>query len=322
MHVGGAGWVRTLGGTGLQVTAVCVGGGPLGSMPESFGYEVPQDEAVSLVEAVLASPIRVLDTSNGYSNGESERRIGLGIARFGGLPPDVLVVTKVDPRDGDFSGRRVRESVRESRERLGIDTLPLVHLHDPEFYDWDDLTSRGGAVDTLVRLREEGTITHIGLAGGDTRVLSRYLDLGVFEAVLVHNRLTIVDRSAEELVERAAAQGLGVINAAVYGGGILADPRSGSTQYGYREASPATLEAVRGMAELCGRWGVDLATAALQFSLRDPRVHFTVVGISKRRRLDALLEAASVELGQEFWDELERLVPSPENWLDQGGRDV
>jgi D-threo-aldose 1-dehydrogenase len=316
MQVGGPGWVRTLGGTGLQVTAVCVGGAPLGSMPETFGYEVPQDEAVSLVEAVLASPIRVLDTSNGYSNGESERRIGLGIARFGGLPPDVLVVTKVDPRDGDFSGRRVRESVRESGERLGIGTLPLVHLHDPEFCDWDDLTSPGGAVDTLVRLREEGTITHIGVAGGDTRVLSRYLDLGVFEAVLVHNRLTIVDRSAEELVERAAAEGLGVINAAVYGGGILADPRVGSTQYGYREASPATLEAVRRMAELCTRWGTDLATAALQYSLRDARVHFTVVGISKRRRLDGLLEAAGVELPQEFWDELETLVPGPENWLD------
>jgi D-threo-aldose 1-dehydrogenase len=318
MRVGGPDWVRTLGGTGLQVTAVCVGGAPLGGMPETFGYDVPQDEAVSLVEAVLASPIRLLDTSNCYSNGESERRIGLGIARFGGLPPDVLVVTKVDPRDGDFSGRRVRESVRESRERLGIDTLPLVHLHDPEFYDWDDLTSPGGAVDTLVRLREEGIITHIGVAGGDTRVLSRYLDLDVFEAVLVHNRLTLVDRSAEGLVQRATAQGLGVVNAAVYGGGILADPRAGSTQYGYREASPSTLKAVRRMAELCSRWGTDLATAALQFSLRDPRVHFTVVGISKRRRLDGLLAAAGAELRQEFWDELETLVPGPENWLDAG----
>jgi D-threo-aldose 1-dehydrogenase len=318
VRVGGPGWVRTLGGTGLQVTAMCVGGAPLGGMPETFGYDVPRDEAVSLVEAVLASPIRVLDTSNGYSNGESERRIGLGITRFGGLPPDMLVVTKVDPRDGDFSGRRVRESVRESGERLGIDPLPLVHLHDPEFYDWDALTSPGGAVDTLVRLREEGVITHIGVAGGDTRVLARYLDLGVFEAVLVHNRLTLVDRSAEELVERAAAQGLGVINAAVYGGGILADPNAGSTQYGYREASPATLEAVRRMAQLCARWGTDLATAALQFSLRDPRVHFTVVGISKRHRLDGLLAAAGSELPQEFWNELETLVPGPENWLDAG----
>src|SRR3954454_24796132 len=111
MRVGGPGWGRTQSGTGLEVTAVCVGGGPLGSMPETFGYEVPRDEAVELIEAVLASPIRVIDTPNGDSNGARERRIGLAIARFGGIPPDLLVATKVDGRDGDFSGARVRESV-------------------------------------------------------------------------------------------------------------------------------------------------------------------------------------------------------------------
>jgi D-threo-aldose 1-dehydrogenase len=53
--------------TGLKVTVVCAGGGPLGSMPENFGYEVSEDDAVDLVQAILASPIRFLDTSNGYS---------------------------------------------------------------------------------------------------------------------------------------------------------------------------------------------------------------------------------------------------------------
>ena len=103
---------RLLGSTGLLVTALCVGWGPLGSMPEAFGYAVSEDDAIDLVTAVLASPIRVIDTSNGYSDGESERRIGAGIARAGGLPDDFLVVTKVDARDGDYSGARVRESVR------------------------------------------------------------------------------------------------------------------------------------------------------------------------------------------------------------------
>lgn len=307
---------RLLGSTGLRVTALCVGGGPLGSMPEAFGYAVSEDDAIDLVTAVLASPIRVIDTSNGYSDGESERRIGAGIARAGGLPDDFLVVTKVDARDGDYSGARVRESVRESKERLGLDTLPLVHLHDPEFHDYDDLTAPGGAVETLVRLRDDGEIGHIGVAGGDVHVMSRYLDLGVFEAMLVHNRWTIVDRSAGELIERAAASGVGVINAAVYGGGILANPSGGSTTYGYRPASAATLDAIARMSELCSRWDTDLPTVALQFSLRDPRVGFTVIGISKKRRLDGLLEAAQVELAQEFWDELETLVPAPQHWLD------
>lgn len=307
---------RPLGLTGLQVTALCVGGGPLGSMPEAFGYAVPEGEAVDLVVAVLASPIRVIDTSNSYSDGESERRIGAGIARAGGLSDDFLVVTKVDACAGDYSGTRVRESVRESKERLGLDTLPLVHLHDPEFHDFDDLTSPGGAVETLVRLRDEGEIGHIGVAGGDLDVLSRYLDLGVFEAMLVHNRWTIVDRSAGDIIDRAAAGGVGVINAAVYGGGILANPTGGSTEYGYHEASRETLAAIARMSELCQRWATDLATAALQFSMRDARVDFTVVGISKKRRLEGLLRAGEVVLAQGFWDELDTLVPGPEHWLD------
>jgi len=312
----GEGWSRPLGSTGLQVTALCVGGGPLGSMPEAFGYAVSEEDAIELVEAVLASPIRVLDTSNGYSDGNSERRIGAGIARAGGLPDDFLVITKVDARDGDYSGARVRQSVRESKERLGLDVLPVVHLHDPEFHDFDALTAPGGAVEALVRLREEGEVGHLGVAGGDVRVMGRYLDLGVFEAVLVHNRWTLVDRSAEELVERAHRAGVAVVNAAVYGGGVLADPAGGSTTYGYRPASPTTLDAIRRMSELCARWSTDLATAALQFSLRDRRVATTVVGISKRRRLDGLLQAAATDLPEGFWTELEALVPPPEHWLD------
>jgi D-threo-aldose 1-dehydrogenase len=70
------------------------------------------------------------------------------------------------------------------------------------------------------------------------------------------------------------------------------------------------------MTRLCARWGTDLPTAALQFSLRDSRVHLTVVGISKWSRLEGLLRAARAELPSEFWDELETLVPSRENWLD------
>ncbi len=308
-------WHRPLGSTGLEITAVTVGGSPLGSMPAAFGYEVAADDAIELVEAVLDSPIRSLDTSNGYSDGESERRIGAAIARRGGLPADFLLTTKVDPSNGDYSGERVRASVRESRERLGVDALPLVHLHDPEGFPWEVMTARGGAVDTLVRLKEEGEIGHIGLAGGPLGLMDRYLDLGVFEVLLVHNRWTLVDRSAEGILNRAAESGLGVVNAAVYGGGILAAPRSGMTTYAYREAAPATLTAIEQMAVLCDEYDTDLATAALQFSLRDSRVHSTIVGISKTSRLDGLVRAAQAELPEEFWIRLEALVPADEFWI-------
>jgi D-threo-aldose 1-dehydrogenase len=309
-------WVRPLGGTGLEVTAVAVGGAPLGSMPENFGHEVAHDDAVALVQHVLGSPVRVLDTANGYSGGESERRIGAGIAAAGGLPADFLVTTKVDARGRDYSGARVRDSVAESKQRLGLDVLPLVFLHDPEFHDFAELTEPGGAVDTLMTLRDEGVIGHVGLAGGQVQEMARYLALGGFEVLLVHNRWTLVDRSATELLDQAEAAGVAVVNAAIYGGGLLAKPTGGSTNYGYRPAPPATLEAVAAMDRLCHRYGTDLATAALQASVRDARVATTIVGLSRPSRLDALLTALRAELPEDLFTGLADLLPAREHWLD------
>ena len=307
--------LRPLGHTGLLVSPVTLGGAPLGSMPENFGHEVAEADAVALVGAVLRSGIRTIDTANGYSDGRSETRIGRAIAEFG-LPDDVSVITKVDARDGDYSGERVRRSIAESTERLGIAPLPLVHLHDPEFHDFAELTGPGGAVDALVAARDRGEIEHIGLAGGDVEAMRRYLDLGVFEVLLVHNRWTVVDRSAGPLLDRAAELGVGVVNAAVLGGGILADDSGRSTTYGYRPASPETLRSIARMRELCRDNGTTLAAAALRFSTRDPRFATTIVGISRPERIPPTLDAAELDLPAAFWAAIEDLVPDPENWLD------
>jgi D-threo-aldose 1-dehydrogenase len=307
-------WLRPLGSTGLTVSAVCAGGALLAGMPEVFGYDVSPAEAVSVVRAVLDSPLRWIDTSNGYGDGESELRIGRALADHGGLPPDFLVATKVDADGHDYSGARVRASVAESKRRLGLDELPLVYLHDPEFHDFDSMRD---AVETLMRLRDEGEIGHVGLAGGNVRELSRYLELGGFEVVLVHNRWSLVDHSAEPLIERALADGVAVVNAAIYGGGILANPSGGSRNYGYREAPTATLEAVAAMDKACRDHGIDLATAALQHSVNDPRISGTVIGFSKPARLDQLTAALETELPAELLDRLAELMPDKQYWLEE-----
>ena len=308
--------LRPLGATGLLVSAVTLGGAPLGSMPENFGYEVAERDGIDLVRAVLRSGIRTIDTANGYSDGRSEERIGRAVAEEGGLPPDVLLITKVDQRDGDYSGERVRASLRESRERLGVDPLPLVHLHDPEFHDFAAMTAPGGAVEALVAARERVEVQHIGLAGGDVHEMRRYLDLGVFEVLLVHNRWTLVDRSAGPLIEESVARGMGVVNAAVLGGGILTGSSRRTDQYGYRTAPQPVLDAVDAMHGVCRAHGTDLATAALRFSTRDPRIHSTVVGISKPERIAPTLAAAEADLPEALWDDLESLLPEPRYWLD------
>ena len=308
-------WLRPFGKTGITVSAICMGGGQLGSMPELFGYEVTEDAAIDLVRDVLDGPIRFLDTSNGYGGGKSEERIGLAIEQHGGLPADFVISTKVDALDGDYSGARVRTSVRESMDRLGIGPLPIVFLHDPEFHPYEVLTAPGGAVDTLVELRDAGEIGHIGVAGGDTREIGRYVDLGVFEAVLVHSRWTLVDRSAGPLFERASAAGLAILNAAVYGGGLLT-PSGGNGMYAYKPARPAVITAADAMREVCTRYGTDLSTAALQFSLRDDRIASTVTGFTKPSTLARTLEARDADLPAAFWGEIEARVPSPAHWLD------
>jgi D-threo-aldose 1-dehydrogenase len=286
-------------------------------MPENFGYEVAERDAVELVRATLDSDIRVIDTANGYSGGRSEQRIGFGIAEHGGLPDDFVVMTKVDSAGSDYSGERVRHSLAESAERLGIGhPLPVVFLHDPEFHDFDEMTAPGGAVDALVQAKEDGLVAHIGLAGGNVHQMARYLELGVFEVLLVHNRWTLVDRSAASIIEYATEHEIAVVNAAVLGGGILADRTGTVTSYGYRPASEATLQAVVAMRRVCEAWGTDLATAAVRFSTRDPRIATTIVGVSKVARLAPTIEASTLDLPDEFWAELEGMLPAPEHWLD------
>lgn len=315
---GSASWMRPLGSTGLRVSAVCAGGSPLGSMPALYGRDVATDEGVATVRAVLDSPIRTLDTSNGYGDGESERRIGAAIAAHGGLPPDVVVATKVDPAGRDFSGARVRASVAESRERLGLGHLPLVHLHDPERFELAEITAPGGALETLVALRDAGEVGAIGLAGGPVDEMARYLATGVFDVLLVHNRWTLLDRSAGPLLETAVAQGVAVLNAAVYGGGVLARrvEQGRAVRYGYRPAHTEVAAALVAMQAACDRHGTDLATAALQFSLRDARIASTVVGMSRPSRVAATVAAAGAAVPDELWDELEALLPPPHAWLD------
>ncbi|GAA0617175.1 aldo/keto reductase [Kribbella sandramycini] len=304
--------MKTLGSTGLTVSSVCAGGSGLGSMPDVFGYDVSADQAVEVVLRVFDSPLTWIDTSNGYSAGESERRIGRAIREYGGLPAGFLVATKVDALGNDYSAQRVRDSVAESKERLELDDLPLVYLHDPEFNVFEEMRP---AVDALQQLRADGVIGHVGLAGGNPAELGRYLDLGGFEVLLVHNRWTLVDHSAEALIERAVSDGLGVVNAAVYGGGILANP-AGATKYGYLDAPDAVLRAVADMDAACRAHGVDLATAALRHSVDNPNITATVVGITKPSRVDALEKALAADLPAELLTQLAALLPDRQYWLE------
>jgi D-threo-aldose 1-dehydrogenase len=278
-------------------------------MPETFGYGVEEERALRTLEAVFESPINFLDTAASYGDGESERRIGEVLKGMGGLPEGFVLATKAD-RDlqtGEFSGEQMRRSVERSLRLLGLDRLQLVYLHDPEHASFEDLMAPGGAVEVLRDLRDEGVIEHLGVAGGPIDMEIRYVQTGIFEAVITHNRYTLLDRSAGPLLDVAAEMGIALLNAAPYGSGILAKGPDVYARYAYQEASAELVERATAMQAVCRQFDIPLAAAALQFSMRDPRVASTIVGLSRPERVGQTLDLAFRSIPEELWERLDRL---------------
>lgn len=302
---------RTLGATGLRVTPLCVGCAPLGDMPETFEYSVGKKQAHDTLKAVFESPINFLDTAASYGDGESERRIGEVLGEMGGLPEGYVLATKADRdlRTGEFSGEQVRRSVERSLELLGLDRLQMVFLHDPEHESYEHIMAPGGPVEVLKSLKDEGVIEHLGVAGGPVDLMIRYVETGLFEAVITHNRYTLVERSADPLLDVAAERGVAALNAAPYGGGMLARGPDDSARYAYEKASRELIERVRALQKACGDFGVPLAAAALQFSTKDPRIVSTIVGVSRPERVEQTIELSTHPIPDEHWEKLDTLYP-------------
>jgi len=298
---------RPFGRTGIAVTPLCVGCAQIGNMGELFG-EVPEAQALDLLGALFHSPIRFFDTAAAYGDGESERRIGLALRERGGVPEGYVLATKAD-RDlasGDFSGEQARRSVERSLRLLGVERLPIVHIHDPEYAStsFEEIMGPGGAVEVLQAYKREGIIGAIGIAAGPIDMMTRYVETGAFDVVLTHNRYTLVDRSAEPLIALAAARGMAVLNAAPYGSGMLAKGPDRWPTYMYRAAAPALIERARHIERICQAHGVPMAAAALQFSLRDPRITSTVVGMARPERIAQTIELARHPIPDALWGEI------------------
>src|SRR5271166_1105953 len=243
-------------------------------MPEHYGYEVSEQQAMATISAALRGPFNFMDTSNNYGAGAAERYIGRVLAdadgltnadsltNADGLPPGFVLATKADadPVSGDFSGDRVRRSVEESLQRLGLDRVQLMYLHDPEFHlTFAEAMAPGGPIAALVQLRDEGVLGHLGVAGGEVQLLADFIATGLIDVVLCHNKFTLIERSAEPLMENARQRGVSFINAAPYGGGILAQGPDAQPRYAYEPADTAIHDAVRAMQAACAAHDVPLA---------------------------------------------------------------
>jgi D-threo-aldose 1-dehydrogenase len=297
-----------------SVSPLCLGTSGWGRLRDG---EAPADRAartIQLADFVLARhpELNVLDTSNIYGEGESERMIGTAIDRLGGLPAGQVIMTKVDrdPVTGEFTGEGMWRSLEESMDRLNLPSIQVLFLHDPEHIGFEASMAHGGPVDALIAMKERGLARSIGISGGPVPMLQRFVDLGVFDHLISHNRFTLIDRSAADLYAAARDRGMGVVNAAPYGGGALSGRPGSEQRYGYRDAPALVREAIHAMSRACAVSGVSLSAAALQFSMRSPLVHTTVVGASSLDRLEAAIDDAGADIPDTLWADLDALAPA------------
>jgi D-threo-aldose 1-dehydrogenase len=252
------------------------------------------DEATSTaaLNAAWAAGVRRFDTAPHYGAGLSEQRLGAFLSQF---PREEYVLsTKVGRLlvDGeivfDFSRDGVRRSLEESLERLGLDRVDVLLVHDPE--DHMDQALRE-ALPAVRELREQGVVRAIGAGMNYPEPLLRIAREGV-DCVLMAGRYTLLDRDGLGLLDECASLGVDVIAAGVFNSGILA----GGTTFNYAPAPPELLARAQAVFEECARLGVSPTAAALQFPLTHPAIKRVLVGARSPEELRADVEAFEAKL--------------------------
>lgn len=302
-----------LGTTGLRVSNLCFGTSGIGDMPDTYGYSVDDDRAAATIGAMFAGPVNFLDTSRIYGHGKSEDRIGKVIRARGGVPEGFVISSKLD-RDvttNKFDAARARRSLEESLTALGVDSIPLVHLHDPEYSaSLDEVTGQNGAIAELFKMKEEGLIQAVGLAAGRVDIMTPMLRDWDFDALITHNRFTLTNRNAEDMIDLACSKGTAVLNAAPYNGGVFAKGTANCKRYAYQPANDETLAPVRRIEAICAANHIPTGALALQFSMRDPRVTSTILGITRPERVQQTLDWANWPISDDVWEEVNALPAS------------
>ncbi|WP_404321130.1 aldo/keto reductase [Arthrobacter luteolus] len=311
--------------------------GPLGFGCAGIGnlYRGMTDaDAAAALHAAWDGGSRYFDTAPHYGLGLSERRLG---AFLSGKPRDEFVVsTKVGRllvENSEFSGEElddegfavparyrrqwdpseagIRRSLEESLDRMGLERADILYLHDPDAYDLAAGIEQG--LPALEKLRAEGAVDAIGVGANSAQTLLACVEAAELDYIMLAGRYTLLDQpAAQQLLPRCLEKGVQVINVGVYNSGILARPRvSAGSHYNYAPASGELRAKAARIAEVCEKFGADLPTAALHFSLRHPAVAAVVAGASSAAQAAQNASRMQVRVDEELWEALaeEGLIP-------------
>ena len=290
---------RRLGRTELEVTCLGMGGAGLGR------GDVPDDEAIEAVHRAIDLGINYLDTAPLY--GESERRVGLALAD--GWREKIYLATKTGTHPewrGDFSAAGTRRSVENSLRLLGTDYLDVCLVHDPD--SMDPVVAKGGALDELQRMREEGLIKFIGLGVRQHEFHKIAIETGVVDVILTYLDYTLLSQTANEwLIPLAVENDIGIINGSPIAMGLLSgvepDVSAKSDHISNSEGEKA-----HRLYQWANDNNLNLLNLAIQFCFRQPRIAMSLTGSKNATEVEQNFTAATTPVPEDVWEKLEALL--------------
>ena len=306
-----------LGSSGLSVTRLGLGCASIGGL---YG-DIPDDQAIAVVRRALSLGLNLLDTAPLYGAGKSELRLGqalAGVSRSSYVLASkvgrVLVPTQRDQQVGafdapapyqpvfDFSYDGVMRSFEDSLNRLGVERIDILHIHDPDDHWPEAIDSAYPALDAL---RGDGVIRAVSAGMNQWEMLARFAREGDFDCFLLAGRYSLLDQSAlDELLPLCVKKNIGIMAGGTYNSGILAKGARPGATYNYREAPPEIAAKAASLEAVAARHQVELRAAASQFVFAHPAITCIIPGTRQPERVQENFDLLAQEIPASFWAEL------------------
>lgn len=296
---------REIGRTGMKVSALSFGASSLGSVFR----DTRESEAIAAVHTAVEMGMNFIDVSPYYGHYKAETVLGKALRE---IPRDKYYLsTKVGRygKDGvntwDYSGRRATESVYESMERLGVDHIDLINVHDIEFADLHQVVEE--TLPALVELREKGVVGHVGITDLQLENLQWVVDhaaLGTVESILNFCHFTLNDDKLLDFLDYFEERGIGVINASPLSMGLLSQRGVPA----WHPAPASLVEACHRAVEHCSAKGYPIEKLAMQFSVSEPRIATTLFSSANPANVAKNIAYVSEQPDMELVSEVKRII--------------
>ena len=305
---------------GAQVSKLGLGTAQLGGLFSS----VDDSEGQALIDTAVAQGIRYFDTAPHYGKGTSEKRLGKYLSRYprnswvlSSKVGRLLVPTEKEDdsffldadnsveRLNDYSESGIRRSFEDSLERMGVDSIEIVYIHDPDDFADEAIHQ---AYPALEKLRSEGLIKSIGLGMNYNEIPTRMINETDVDVIMNAGRYTLLDQSAaDELFPAALRKGVSIVSVGVFNSGVLANPNPDS-HYFYEPAPAHIIERALQFQSALKEFGVSLQQAAIQFPTRHEAVKCVVVGCRSAASLQENIANFDAPISAEAWAKVDELI--------------